>query len=206
MGASGIGGTERRAARSSASPDGERSRAAKLGGTGAGRRGLDEAVRRSSRGRRRLVLGCGRRGVRVPRSERRRQDNDGAHACHRDLADVRLRRDRGRAARTGTRCRDSSAHRRDAGEPRPLPAADGGRESRVLRRPVRPARPAATDPAGSRSGQPRKPRRRSLRHASRKGCASGSGWPGRSSAIPRSSSSTSRPPGSTRWQAGRCTT
>ena len=59
-------------------------------------------------------------------------------------------RDRGRAARTGKRRRDPQAHRRDDREPRPLPAPDGGRESRVLRRPVRAARADAADRAGPR--------------------------------------------------------
>ena len=98
-GSAGLSGEQRDALRILTAKDGER-----RGSEGPALvvEHLTKRFGESSRGRRRFVLGCSRRGVRLPRSQRRRQDDDGAHARDPDRADVGLRRHRGRAARTRT--------------------------------------------------------------------------------------------------------
>ena len=113
------------------------------------RRPPHQAVRHRGRARRPRVRGPARPGVRLPGRERRRQDDDDAD----------------RAGRPGARCRPRHLGRRrqppaaalDVGLPargaRPLPADEGPRPARVLRRAPRRSRrtaPAARPTPGSR--------------------------------------------------------
>ena len=135
------------------------------------------------------------RGVRVPRPERRRQDDRGQAAARAHPADGR------RAGRSsGAPLGDLATRRRIGYLPGavPLPGvADGARGARAPRRAGGARRGAA--PAGGRAGararRPRRPRRRPDRAASRRACSSASASARRCSATRRSSSSTSpRPP------------
>ena len=154
---------------------------------GARRRAPDEAVRRAARGRRRLVQRRRRRGVRLPRPERRRQDHDRA-ACSRTL----IAPTSGSAARRRAPARPANGveiRQRIA----VMPEKPGlylrltrGREPRVLRRPVRARRAGGADRRRRwrRSTSPTGPTIPAA--ASRRASASGSRSPARCSATRRS--------------------
>src|ERR671910_321161 len=156
----------------------------------AGRRGrrTDQDVRRPWRRRRgrarRRPAGRGRRGVRVPRTQRRRQVHDRAHA-HDVAVDHRRHRPRGGRRRRGRPRRGAPADRRGAagGGARSAPA--GARAARAAGPPVRARAPR---------------RRRARRRPARAGRAAGRGRPphqgllGRDEAAARSRLGAGPPP------------
>ena len=126
-------------------------------GPGRGGRAPHQALRRPRRLRRRFVRGRLRRGVRLPRPERRREDHDRPHSRHAARADVGLGDGGRHPAQRRERTADPRPHLDHARVPRPLPPPDGHREPRVLRRPLRDGRCARAHrarPAGGQSGRP----------------------------------------------------
>ena len=154
-------------------------------GRGAVRPRPEQAIRRPGRVRGRLLRRRLRRGVRLPRAERRREDDDRADARHADRADLGLGHRRRDPADAGERRRDPPPDRGHARVARPLPAPERGREPRVLRRPVRGARPARRGSTArcGRSTWPTGPATRAARCP--RACASGSPWPGRCCSDPQ---------------------
>src|SRR5205814_10485660 len=102
----------------------------------------------------RLVRDRAGRGVRLPRPERRREDDDRPDARHAPRADVGIGDGRGIGPGAEERRRDSATDRDDARGAGPLPAAERPREPRVLRRLVRGAGSERSHRLGARGGQP----------------------------------------------------
>ncbi len=157
-----------------------------------------EGIRRPPRLRRRLVRGRARRGLRLPGTQRRRQDDDGPDARHAHRADSGFRYGGRDPAGARERGRDPSPHRGHARIARPLPSAERHREPRVLRRAVRGSEREPIE-SGAPSRRSTSPTGRTTRavHCPR-AFASASPSRGRCSATRRSSSSTNRPRGWTR--------
>ena len=106
------------------------------GGCAVGRGGM-QAVRLGRRARRRLARGAARPDRRLPRPERRRQDDGDAQR----VRPRRARRGRGALGRPSRRPGGAAALRLHARGARPLSEDAGGRAARVPRRAARP-RPA----------------------------------------------------------------
>ena len=141
------------------------------------------------------------RGVRLPRPERRRQDDDDPHAARphppdeRAGARLRHRDDR----RPG---RHPPAARLPAGRVRALRQADRRPDDRVLREPARRRRRAPTRPTSSRASTST---RAGSSGSTRRATSRRSAWSSRSSIGPTCSSSTSRRRASTRSSSRRST-
>ena len=139
--------------------------------------------------------------VGLPRTERRRQDDDDALRLR--PGRPRPRRDalEGQADRPGR----PAALRLHAGAARPLPADEGRRPARATSpsitgcRAASPRRPPCAGSSGWASANGSIPSSRSCRTAT----SSGSSWRSRSSTTRSCSSSTSRSPASTRSGSGR---
>ena len=149
--------------------------------------------------------GRARRRLRLPRPERRRQDDLAADAARPDPAD------RGLGASCSAATRSSTARRRSTASPassrgRASTRTCSGRTNLRAARRLRRAALALADRRGARARRAARPRARTGSAATRTGCGSGSASPRRSCASRGCCCSTSRRPASTRPACATCAT